>query len=118
MAAATLTQTTATTKLNDQCRLVVPKEIRQALGVTAGDQIIFTLKGNNEVSLTSPQAIRRTVWANNHGGDAGDSTLDIRAQRIADQDVEQASQEAIEADEQAGESAEEITTDDLLAQLA
>lgn len=117
MATATLTQTTATTKLNDQCRLVVPKEIRQALGVDAGDQVIFTLTGDGEVSVTSPQAIRRTVWANNHGGDAGDSTLDVRTQRMADQDVERASQNAMEADEQAGEPAEEITTEDLLAQL-
>lgn len=108
---------TTTAKLNEQGRVVIPKEIRQALGVSAGDQVIFTLSGSGEVSVTSAQAVRRTVWANNCGGDAEDSTLAIRAQRMVDQQTEARSRLAMEADEQEGASAEPITTEDLLGQL-
>lgn len=37
-----------------------------------------------EVRLVTAQSLLLTVWANNHGGDPGDSVADVRAARATD----------------------------------
>lgn len=89
---------TITARLNEQCRVVIPREVRSALGVTAGDEIIFQVT-DGLITITSPSALRRAVWANNRGDGSGDSTADIREERLADQEVEAASQRAMDGEE-------------------
>lgn len=71
------------TKLSPEGRVVVPAAVRAALGVGPGDRVRFVLEGG-EVRLVTAQALLSAVWANNHGGDAGDSVSDVRHLRSAD----------------------------------
>jgi bifunctional DNA-binding transcriptional regulator/antitoxin component of YhaV-PrlF toxin-antitoxin module len=71
-------------KLNAEGRVVVPVAIRRLLGVSSGDRLLFVSDADGNVRLTSVKAVIHGVWANNHGGDGGDSGEDVRRMREAD----------------------------------
>lgn len=70
--------------VNAQGRIVVPAGVRQALGIASGDRVEF-LVDETGVRLITPRMRAMTLWAKNHGGDAGDSTRAVRASRTDDQ---------------------------------
>lgn len=70
-------------KISREGRATVPAEVRRALGVTAGDRIQFVVAGG-DVRVVTPQALTVEIWANNHGGDGGDSAEAVREARTAD----------------------------------
>ena len=57
-----------------------------------------------------------SLWANNHGGDAGDSVADVRRFRNEDRDASDARFERVLATPASGRSEDEIA-DDLMAAL-
>jgi AbrB family looped-hinge helix DNA binding protein len=71
------------TKLSAEGRVVVPAAVRQVLGVHAGDRLRFVVE-DGQVKLVTAQSLLFAVWANNHGGDAGNSVVDVRRERLAD----------------------------------
>lgn len=62
----------------------MPAGVRQALGIASGDRVEF-LVDETGVRLITPRMRAMTLWAKNHGGDAGDSTRAVRASRSDDQ---------------------------------
>jgi AbrB family looped-hinge helix DNA binding protein len=97
-------------KINAEGRVVVPAAIRRVLGVGSGDRILFVTDEAGNVRLTSANAVIQTVWANNHGGDAGDSGDDVRELRDADRLLEQEREQEI-----AEQDASDLRTDDQVA---
>jgi len=53
----------------------------------AGDRVLFVTDEAGNVCLTSPKTFIHAVWANNHGGNGGDSGDDVR--RMRDNDRQQ-----------------------------
>lgn len=102
--------------LSSEGRVVVPASVRAALGVGPGDRIRFVVE-NGEVKLTTAQSLMCAVWANNHGGDAGDSVKDVRQARHTDHSRSAAKQERLEAAFAAEARSEDEIEDGLLAQL-
>jgi AbrB family looped-hinge helix DNA binding protein len=82
--------------VNAQGRVVVPVEVRRALGITSGDRVEF-LVADGEVRLVTPRMRAMALWAKNHGGDAGDSTRAVREHRTADQQAEAEAEQRIAA---------------------
>ena len=72
------------TKVSREGRIVLPASLRAALGVGPGDSLHISVH-NGEARLVSAQTLLNAVWANNHSGDAGDSTMDLRQVRRDDQ---------------------------------
>ena len=64
--------------------MVIPAAVRAVLGVGAGDRIRFTVR-DGEVRIVTARSLLTAVWANNHGGDAGDAVNDVREVRTEDQ---------------------------------
>ena len=75
------------TKVSPEGRVVIPIAVRRALEVAGGGRVRFVLE-DGQVSVVSSRTLAVALWANNHGGDAGDSVADVRAGRSQDQDVE------------------------------
>ncbi|UZN03529.1 AbrB/MazE/SpoVT family DNA-binding domain-containing protein [Cellulomonas sp. S1-8] len=75
--------------VNKQGRVVIPAEVRAALALEAGDRVEFVVEDDG-VRLVTARAAAMAVWANNTGGDAGDSTAKVRAARTEDQRLEEA----------------------------
>ena len=75
-------------------RVVIPAEIRRAVGISPGDRVHFVLTGG-EVRLVSPRQLTMAVWANNHGGDTGDSVEYLRQARTEDQVARQAHEDRV-----------------------
>jgi antitoxin PrlF len=98
-------------KVSPEGRVVVPAAIRQILGVGPGDYVRFVVE-EGQVRLVTPRMLAMALWANNHGGDAGDSADDVRAARAMDQEVAAAQQERIDEDVAA---ARDSRSDDELA---
>jgi AbrB family looped-hinge helix DNA binding protein len=69
-------------------RMLIPAEFRRRLGLEPGDRIRLTLTADG-LFIESARAMTHALWANNHGGDAGDTGQEVRAARRADQ-VDQA----------------------------
>ncbi|ADG75940.1 transcriptional regulator, AbrB family [Cellulomonas flavigena DSM 20109] len=82
--------------VNAQGRVVVPVEVRRALRIASGDRVEFVVEGD-AVRLVTPRMRAMALWAQNHGGDAGDSTRDVRASRAVDQHVDEAAERRIAA---------------------
>ena len=82
------------TKVSPEGRVVIPIEIRRALEVAGGGRVRFVLE-DGQVSVVSSRTLAVALWANNHGGDAGDSVADVRAARSQDKDVEAQNQRRI-----------------------
>ncbi|NUR14783.1 MAG: AbrB/MazE/SpoVT family DNA-binding domain-containing protein [Dermatophilaceae bacterium] len=71
------------TKVSTEGRVVIPAAVRSALGIGPGDRVRFVVE-DGEVKLVTAKSLLFAVWANNHGGDAGDSVVDVRRSRQAD----------------------------------
>lgn len=69
--------------------MVIPAVVRAALSLQSGDRVEFIVEDSG-VRLVSARTAAMTVWANNNGGDAGDSTAKVRAARREDQELEDA----------------------------
>ena len=97
-------------------RVVAPREAREVLGLQPGDRVLFVLE-DGEVKLVTTQSMLNAVWANNHGGDAGDSVVAVRRQRAADAALGQAKWERVGAAVAAEIRSDEQIESDLLAAL-
>ena len=104
------------TRLSPESRVVVPAAVRSVLGVGPGDRVRFVVE-DGEVKLVTAQSLMFAVWANNHGGDAGDSVQDVRRARLLDRARGAAKQERISAEIASESRSEDEIEDDLLAQL-
>lgn len=70
-------------RVSAEGRVVIPAEVRRAMALHEGDRVQF-LVDDDGVRLVTPAMLRYRLWANNHGGDAGDSAADMRAVRDSD----------------------------------
>lgn len=75
--------------------MVIPAEVRRILGVQVGGQILFIVDGQ-QVQLVTPRLLAEQVWANNQGGDSGDSAADVRVLRDEDRRATDARWERME----------------------
>lgn len=100
------------TKVSNEGRVVIPAAVRSALGIGPGDRVRFVLE-DGEVKLVTARSLMFAVWANNHGGDAGDSVADVRAERRADSERSEAKWDRLAA----LEAAETRTEDQIEASL-
>ncbi len=72
------------TTLSSEGRVVIPAAVRSALGIGPGDRVRFVVEEGGDVRLVTARSLLFAVWANNHGGDAGDSVADVRRSRQDD----------------------------------
>ncbi len=94
------------TRLSPEGRVVIPAEVRRILGVNPGGQVIFVVDGQ-KVRVVTPRLLIEQIWANNEGGDGGDSAADVRATRDEDSRATDARWERIEAEAQSDERSDE-----------
>lgn len=73
-------------RVNAQGRVVIPAEVRKYLGLQGEGTIQFMVGADDGVRIVTPEMLRFTMWANNEGGDGGDSSMDMRLMR--DEDAE------------------------------
>jgi AbrB family looped-hinge helix DNA binding protein len=85
-------------RVSPEGRVVIPVEIRRRLGVAPGDQVQFVMREDGLVELVTARMLAELVWANNHGGDALDSTEVVRGERQRDQMVEAQAEARVAAD--------------------
>ncbi len=104
------------TKLSSEGRVVIPAAVRRALGVGPGDRVRFVVE-DGEVKLVSAKSLLSALWANNHGGDAGDSVVDVRRSRQADSARSNAKWDRVAVSAQADARSEQEIEEGLLAQL-
>lgn len=104
-------------KLSAEGRVVVPREVRAALGVRSGDRIVFHIDVDGQVRISTPRLMAMSVWANNEGGDGGDSAEDVRKARIADQDEAEARYARIADEQRSDARSEDEVAAELLAAL-
>ncbi len=67
---------TATARLSSRGQMVIPKEIRQALGLEAGDTVFFVLEGDSVRIFPQPKdyseymyGLGKEIWEALGGGD-------------------------------------------------
>jgi AbrB family looped-hinge helix DNA binding protein len=67
---------TATARLSSRGQMVIPKEIRQALGLEAGDTVFFVLEGDSVRMFPRPKdyseymyGLGKEIWEALGGGD-------------------------------------------------
>ena len=104
------------TKLSNEGRVVIPAQVRSALGIGPGDHVRFVVE-DGEVKLVTAKSLLFAVWANNHGGDAGDSVVDVRQARSADAERSAAKWDRISAATGADTRSEAQIEEGLLSQL-
>jgi AbrB family looped-hinge helix DNA binding protein len=104
-------------KINTEGRVVVPAAIRRLLQIGPGDRLLFVPDEHGGVRLTSPQALIRELWANNHGGDGGDSGKDVRAMRDDDRQSELGQLEETPAADGLDARSDDEVASELLASL-
>lgn len=111
------------TKISPEGRMVIPAEVRKALGLLAGDRVRLVLN-EGEVHLVSARTMAAGLWANNTGGDAGDagdagdSVEDVRAFRAGDRALSDARFQAQSGDRREPElRSEDQIADDLMSGL-
>ena len=104
------------TRVGPEGRVVIPIEIRRALEVTAGGRVRFILEAG-QVRVVSPHTLAIAMWANNHGGDAGDSVADVRAARDRDRDIEARNQHRIASDLRSSARRDPRSDDEVAADL-
>lgn len=102
--------------VNPQGRVVVPVEVRRALGLGPGGRVQFVVEGD-QVRLVTPPMRAMALWAKNTGGDAGDSTADLRTYRMADQERTRAAEQRIAARVAEDTRSEDELTTHLLGSL-
>jgi len=71
-------------RVNSQGRVVIPVEVRKRLGLDGEGLIQFMFGPGDEVRIVTPEQLRFVMWANNHGADGGDSSVDVRLMRDND----------------------------------
>ena len=84
-------------RVNSQGRVVIPAEVRKLLGLRGEGTIQFVVGGDDGVRIVTAEMLRFSMWANNQGGDGGDSSVDIRAMR--DRDAESLLQDDVVDDD-------------------
>ena len=108
------------TKISPEGRMVIPAEVRKALGLIAGDRVRLVLN-EGEVHLVSARTMAAGLWANNTGGDAGDagdSVEDVRAFRAGDRALSDARFQVQSGDRREPElRSEDQIADDLMSGL-
>lgn len=104
------------TKISNEGRVVIPAAVRATLGVGPGDRVRFVVE-DGEVKLVTAKSLLFAVWANNHGGDAGDPVADVRTERRADTALVEAKWGRLEALDEAESRTEDEIEDSLFAQL-
>jgi AbrB family looped-hinge helix DNA binding protein len=64
-------------RLSGRCQITLPKDVRQALGVEAGDAILLIVEGDTVTLVPKPASYARyprglgkEIWAALGGGDA------------------------------------------------
>ena len=112
---AKLEMTEAT--LSAENRVVIPREVRAALGVRAGDRIVFHVDADGLVRLLTSRLMAASLWAKNHGGDAGDSAEDVRQERNKDQSAAEAKYVRIAVAREADNRTEDEVAADLMSAL-
>ncbi len=69
--------------MSPEGRIVLPAELRRALGLRPGDRVRFELHA--DVVWVSPaRRLAVELWANNTGGDGGNAAAEVRRAREAD----------------------------------
>lgn len=81
------------TKINQEGRMVIPAEVRRALGLVAGDRIRLVLDEGG-VRMMPARSMAIGLWASNTGGDAGNSVADVREFRLSDRAISDSKFEA------------------------
>jgi AbrB family looped-hinge helix DNA binding protein len=71
-------------RVNSQGRVVIPAEVRRRLGLDGEGTIHFMVSEGEGVRIVTPAMLRYAMWANNTGGDGGDSSVDVRTMRDED----------------------------------
>ncbi len=104
------------TRLSSEGRVVIPAAVRSALGIGPGDRVRFVVD-DGEVKLVTAKSLLFAVWANNHGGDAGDSVSGVRRSRRADSARSSAKWDRVAAGAQADVRSEQEIEEALSAQL-
>lgn len=104
------------TKVSNEGRVVIPAQVRSALGVGPGDRVRFVVE-DGEVKLVTAKSLLCAVWANNHGGDAGDSVADVRQARRADAALSMAKWDRVAAAARDDVRSEAQIEEGLLSQL-
>ena len=104
-------------KLNPEGRVVVPAAIRRLLGVGSGDRLLFVSDAQGRELLTSAKELIHAVWANNHGGDGGDSGEDVRRMRDSDRQYELQQAQEISKQDSLDERTDSEVGDALFAAL-
>ena len=104
------------TKVSNEGRVVIPAAVRAALGVEPGDRVRFVVE-DGQVRLVTAQSLLFAVWANNTGGEAGDSVTDVRTFRREDARLSAAKWQRVGASAAAENRSEDEMEGDLLDQL-
>lgn len=103
------------TKISPEGRMVIPAEVRKALGLIAGDRVRLVLD-EGEVHLVSARTMAAGLWARNTAGDAGDSVVDVRTFRNGDRALSDARHSA-QVQREPDPRSEEQIADDLMSAL-
>ena len=69
--------------INDNGRVVIPKEIREIIGVQPGDEIIFQVSGET-VQITTRAALAKRLRGVFKTGDGRDNTAEFLEERRAE----------------------------------
>ena len=104
------------TKVSPEGRVVIPIEIRRVLEVAGGGRVRFVLE-DGEVRLLSSHTLAFALWANNHGGDTGDSVADVRASRSQDRDLETQNMRRTASDVSSSAQRDQRSDDEIAADL-
>lgn len=79
-----------TTKLTPENRAVVPASVREALGVKAGDQVVYVIHPDGRVDLRTPMQLLVGMWGENSiEAKEGDAQDQVRVQREHDEEIDQ-----------------------------
>lgn len=104
------------TKVSPEGRVVIPIEVRRALEVARGGRVRFVLE-DGQVHVVSSRTLAVELWANNHGGDTGDSVADVRAARSQDRDVEAQNQGRVASDLRSSANRDQRSDEEVAADL-
>ncbi len=102
--------------MSSEGRVVIPAEVRRALGVSGGDRLRLVLE-DGEVRMTTARSMALGLWANNRGGDGEDAVADVRRFRRADRELSEARFEGAPGRNAVDPRSEDEIADGLLAEL-
>ena len=88
-----------TSRVSSEGRIVIPAELRRRMNLRAGDVIRFGFdEATGRLEILPAQRLIDVMWANNTGGDAGDSGEAMRLHRQSDQQAAADSEARVLAD--------------------